>query len=96
MSIANWLAYVLLGMGGIGIIYSFFLVYKWMRAGSLLNTPKDNASQQDIIDLRSNLSANFVLLITEVRGLRQDVKNGACKYAEPKSGNTTQKPKEDV
>ena len=74
MAIANYFAYLFLGVGGILIFYTAFLAYRFMRAGSLKGTSQDNASRQDIIDLGNklgskidNLSIEIHSLVTEIR-----------------------------
>jgi hypothetical protein len=84
MAIGNYFAYVFLGFGGLLILYTAFLSYRFMRSGSLKGTLQDNASKKDIVDLKDDLNSKLGILITEIKGLRQDIKDGACKYDKPK------------
>lgn len=75
MSVANYFAYVFLGFGGLLIFYTAFLVYRFMRGGSLKGTLQDNASQQDImnlVDKIDNLSSEIHNLVIEIRQDRNE------------------------
>ena len=69
MAIANWFAYVFLGIGGFLIFYTAWLGYRFIHSGSLKGTLEDNASKQDIVDLGNKLGDKIDNLSSEIHNL---------------------------
>ena len=76
MSVGNWFGYVFLVIGGLLVAYCSFIAYKFLRAGSLIGTPQDSASKQDITDLRRDLvsaiNKNTRVITKLVNEIRED------------------------
>jgi hypothetical protein len=73
------IAWLVLITGGLFVVYSIFLGYRFMRAGSIIGTSRDNASKQDITDLKKDLitaitnNTNVISeLVNEIRQERNE------------------------
>jgi len=82
-----WLAIVALVFGILAFVftvfvfaYSIHLARMWLAGGSMDKT----AEKDDITKLDIHINNKLDVLITEVKGIRNDLKE-VCKYDKPKS-----------
>ncbi len=68
MAVGDWFAFTFLGLGGILLLYSFWLAYRYLDAGSFENT----ATKDDITQMGAKLEALVEVIHELVAEIRQD------------------------
>ncbi len=70
MTVGDWFGYVFLGLGGLLLAYTFWLAYKYIKAGSFDNA----ATKDDITQLSDTLGGKLDGLADAIRELVAEIR----------------------